>query len=393
MKILAPSLALLAGACLTPTLSAAHVEDQDLKLSLVLNLQPRVEVANASDASGGDFDVQSGATGEPDTADFYLRRLRTGIKGSYQDHWKFAGIINADDAGRRDQSTRALTVHQAYVGYEFGEDAIAHLVQGGLDYAFFNHATASNSSALFPIQRASAELMPVRGLGVAYRLSTPLVRFGVDAQNNTGDDGLVASESEGLVYTGRIEITGPGDLALGKFQETYLNKEGIGFIVGIEAGINQDDRNAANTSSATSTVYGIDVVFHLEGLNALAEYRMRNIETEPDVGPSTEVDADVLIVQAGYAFAAGPVVLEPAVRYQIIDLDDENEDETLPYFVPATATTVSKDYGRSGNEIDIGLNCYFNGHGNKMSLAYSMWEAEDGDADANIVRLQHQLNF
>jgi hypothetical protein len=389
----ATTVAIIALAAAAPTVGAMDVEDKDLKLSLILNLQARAEVSRASDAAGGDYDIATGTSGEPDTADFYLRRFRPGFKGVYQDHWKFAAILRADESDRTFNSgataasqNRVVSVHQGYVGREFASGDVTHYVQLGMDYAFFNHANSSNSTALMPAQRASQALLPVRGTGAAYRVSAPIFRFGVDVQNNTGDSSASnGDESEGLCYTARLELTGPGDLALKRFQETYFNQAGTGFIVGLEAGTNRDDRNAAGTSSTTITAYGVDAVFHHRGVNALAEIRRARIEVEPDAGGGTDTDQQVMLAQLGYAFPAGEVVLEPAIRYSRIDLDTDNDDETAPF---GTA-----DFGASGDQVELGVTCYFNGHGNKLQLAYTHWSAEAGDADADIVRLQHQLNF
>jgi hypothetical protein len=273
----------------------------------------------------------------------------------------------------------------------------------GLDYAFFNHAEASNSATLFPIQRASAALMPVRGTGIGYMLNHPMVRWGVDIQNNIADSvntqpaGTTQSgDGEGLSYTTRVEITGPGDLALPKWQESWAGKEGTGFIVGFEIGKNDADRvgSGAVGTEVDTTCWGIDVVGRWNNLCGLIELRHRTLETTVEDGTSVDdVESEIIIVQVGYAIPWKNMFVEPAIRYSVIDMDTDDDNELVNYNGAVGASASNRDYGNSGDEIDIGVNLYLNGHSNKLSLAYSMWDAEDGDADANIIRFQHQLNF
>ncbi len=131
----------------------------------------------------------------------------------------------------------------------------------------------------------------------------------------------------------------------------------------------------------------------LNGLSAFAEYRAGTVESTRNDGVSVptsattgpEVDAEFITIQLGYAFLIGEEVLEPAIRYQIID-NNSDADETVNY-------GNNTETGASGTQIDLGLNYYLSGHDNKLSLAVSLWEAEEGQADATIVRLQHQINF
>ena len=51
------------------------------------------------------------------------------------------------------------------------------------------------------------------------------------------------------------------------------------------------------------------------------------------------------------------------------------------------------DFGVSGRQYEAGLTWYVNGHANKLALAATLWQAEEGDADATIIRLQHQFTF
>jgi hypothetical protein len=388
------------------SLYALDIKDETLKLGLVANLQTRAEISKAKDTAGDDYDVTAGATGTPDTADFYVRRFRPGFKGTYMDTWKFAMIFRGDDYGRAATGTGAanlITIHQAYVNKEFKGDGITHTIKAGLDYAFFNQAEVSNSTSLLLNQRADAAFLGLRGVGIGYLLTTPMVHLGVDIQNNKGDDTAsqnpTTGDGEGLAISGRIEITGPGELAIPKWQESFVGAEGTGFLIGLEYALNQRDRvadadpvTAGNQVGAIdTTVFGIDVLGHWNFLSALATYRMQKQGFSKDVPPgagadAADVDGTIIGLQVGWAFPTELAVFEPAVRYQILDYNTDNDNEA--------STFGAKDYSSgSGNQFDIGLNVYFNGHANKLCFAYTDWKAEEGDGKASIFRIQHQLNF
>jgi hypothetical protein len=384
-----------------PTAQAVDVSDADVKLSLILNLQTRMEIADAKDTTGENWNIESSGAGESDVADFYIRRFRPGFKGTYQNDWKFAAIMRLDETDRAGASRTTATIHQAWIAREFKGETITHTVKMGLDYAFFNQAEASNSATLLPVQRASHLLMPVRGTGLSYMLNHPMVRWGVDIQNNTGDNAQIQvasstqkDDGEGLAYTTRVEITGPGDLALPKWQESWAGKEGTGFIVGLDLGQNDTDR--AGAAALDTFCWGIDVVGHWNNLSALIEMRQRTIETDPDDPAAASVDdleSETIMAQVGYAIPWNNYFVEPAIRYSIIDVDTDDDNEAVNYNGAVGAAASNRDYGSSGEQIDLGVNLYLNSHSNKLSLAYSIWEAEEGDAEANILRLQHQLNF
>jgi hypothetical protein len=132
--------------------------------------------------------------------------------------------------------------------------------------------------------------------------------------------------------------------------------------------------------------YGVDVMLWLNGLSAYVEYRTGTLERERNDGVAVaDVDAEYITLQVGYAFPVGEEILEPAIRYQIID-NNTDADETVNY-------GNNTESGGSGTQIDIGLNYYLSGHDNKLSLAVSLWESEEGQGDATIIRLQHQINF
>jgi hypothetical protein len=399
VKCLSPSLLALALGAAVPVASAVDVSDSDLKLGLVLQLQTRAEVASAQDTLGDDYSLEANGAGDSDTADFYIRRFRPGFKGTYQEVWKFGAIMRLDDSERAGKTAVAASIHQGWIAREFKDEAFTQTVKMGLDYAFFNHAEASNSETLFPLQRASAALYPVRGTGISYMLNTANVRWGVDIQNNIADDNAIQVEApnnsgdgEGLSYTTRVELTGFGlGEPLPKWQETWCGKEGFGWIFGFEAGKNMDDRTLAGADgeSIDTTCFGADLVVRYNQLSAMIEGRWLTREFDLDTGGDVDdLDQETLSFQVGYAIPFERVTFEPGIRYQIIDFNKDDDNERVNYNI-----SNNRDYGNSGEQIDVVVNAYFNGHGNKLSLCYTQWSAEEGDAEANVIRLQHQLKF
>jgi hypothetical protein len=387
---------------------AVEISDNDLKLAPVIYLQTRAEISDAKDSAGDDYSLEANGAGKSDTVDFYIRRFRPGFKGTYQSDWRFAMIWRLDDTLRAGGTATSATIHQGYIAREFKNDDVTHVIKTGLDYAFFSHAESSNNLSMWPIQRASQNLFAVRGAGISYFLNTHQVRWGVDIMNNLADDATAQSpsatldpEGEGLSYTTRVEVTGPGDWAIPKFQESWFGKDGQQWMAGAEVGFNQRDRYAVGGVgySADTVVFGLDGILHWDRWSALVEGRWLTRSYDVDDGSDQDDLKQVTYAaQVGYAIPVSWAVLEPCVRAQLIDFDADEDSEAVNYAVSADAAraisaVTNKDYGNSGEQFDLGVNAYFNGHANKLSLVYTHWDAEDGDAQADILRLQHQIAF
>lgn len=439
------TLALLA--CAAVPAAAASITDQDLVVSIGGLVQVRAEHGDATQegdtynpftgavtpGTDGDYDVNTGAAGRSDAVDFYARRIRLIFKATYQEAWRLNITLNGDRADQPRGSattsnttlaTRGVGVYQAFLARDFRDGTVVHSVQGGLDYAFFNHAGdfGPNNLLLMINQRATGQLLNARGLGVGYRLASPMVRLGVDVQNNVGDDATVnASENDGMFYSGRVELTGPGEWAIGRWQEDFAGKAGRGWCLGVEAGLNQRDltngsATAAGLNEATyahdfnansvvdtytvgaggvtaitqdTLAYGADLLFHWDDLSALAEVRMARIDGEVTTAAGTftgSYDSLIWLVQAGYAFhLPDETVLEPTLRFTAIDLNTGNDNETAPFG--------GNESGLSGRQVDVGLTWFLNGHANKLYVAATFWQAERGDAEATVFRLQNQFQF
>lgn len=375
---------LLLTAALLPAAGALDVSDDDVKLGLKLNLQVRAEQADAQNANGTEYNVAGSATGNNDPADFYVRRARLGFQGSFKGDYKFAYLIRADNQDKSaSPAARGLETHVAYLErvWKQGEGKFEHSLRAGLDYAFYNSASMWGGGGLMIASRATDNtgLLAPRGVGVGYRLTAPWITWGVDMQNNQND---TAAGGEGLTTTTRVHITPEGEWKIGRFVETWAGKSGKGALLAAEYGVN------ANASAGTSVASGwaVEALFHYDAISALAEYR--TAETQ------AEVEREVWLVQLGYALPVGETkqVIEPAVRYTSIDRDVDNDAENASYGA-WSSTAGGAEYGSSGTQIEVGVNWYLHGPGHKVQIAYQDWSAEEGDADAQILRAQWALSF
>lgn len=386
MKHTSPTLLVIAALAIVPGLSALDVKDDDVKLGLAIQLQIRADVSDAhkADKAESPYDVMTGNSNGGDPADFYLRRARFGLKGTWRGDYKFALIMSGDKAQAKD---KAIGIYEAYVERVWKDEShgMTHELKAGQSNAFFNGVAGSFSSSgfLFAGARATDQLLASRGNGLGYALTTPMVKFGADVQNNTKDD-TSATAGDGMFYSARVEVTGPGEWAIAKPVESFVGKAGKGVLVSFDAG---ENNRAGNVT--TTTGWGTELLAHVDGLTALAEYRADKGDNKTN--NTLDYKASVWLVQAGYALPLGDAFIEPAVRYQKIDTNKDNTTEGNSY-------GTNLDYGTSGSEIDFGVNYYIHEHKNKVQLSYSMWKGEESkvggyQAEANILRAQWQLAF
>jgi hypothetical protein len=405
-----------------PMGAAVTVSSDDLQLSIGALIQARVDGSKATDGQGHDYSIESGndLTNSP-TASFYLRRARIIFKGIYQGTWGFNITFRNDGAGKAQTNTGAAEnplLQQAFIYRLFKSGDFTQQVQIGQDYAWHNRSANVVSSAeqLLPNNEATNALLNSRAPGVGYRLSAPWITFGADIQNNTahtgGQAGTLADEdrAEGLFYSARIEFTPEGEYKVAKDTETFVGKKGTGFRIGADVAYNQNARvtsaaaiPAGTPNSSTSTTdEGIDGLFHWDGLTVLAESRWDHVANKADAGGDLPTsNKQTWFVQAGYAFPVSGIVIEPALRYQLIDLK-----------TTTTATDLyngsNDDWGSSGRQIDVGVNFYWAGNASKTQLEYTNWRgdgygntatppaaASNGTtlAKASIIRLQEQIAF
>jgi hypothetical protein len=380
------------------TLPAAEPE---LKLSPIVYFQTRADLPGGTNTAGDDIGAGTEQQAENDTVDFYLRRARLGTKLSYG-NWSGRILFAADNAGRNvngatdiqnsttkmpagaQASGTAVTLYDAYGAYAIKGEGINHEIRVGLYQAAFNpDAYYSSGSFQFAANGITENHVSNRQVGVGYTLDHEMVDVMVDIQNvRTDDNAGQALDGDGLWISGRAVITGTGEWNIGKWQSSYAGAEGKGFAVGLEFAT--EDTAVGNPDTQEVTAYGIDVLLHMDGLTASAEYRGQSSNT--GATGADDVDSTVYRIQAGYAFPVSEYFLEPAIRYGSYDSNTDIDDQAGNFG--------GSDYARaSGDEIDVGLNLYISGHKHKLSMLYTSWSAEGGDADASIIRFQHQLSF
>lgn len=385
-----------------PSAHAVSLKDDVLSITPSVRIQTRAQISDATDTNGGEYRIQGGTPdAENDAIDFSLRRARLGLAFKYGANWKGQFTVMADQVDSANFNTnRGVNIRYAWLERNFAfSDGMSAAIKFGLDKAEQNPDRISSSRQLFPNGIASHEAngLNPRGVGIAGKFLHPVFAIVADLQNvaTTRDaTGTNANEAEGIFYGAKLEFSFSPDWFIAKRSESFLAKEGHGLNIGLGIGMNNEgrviDAGAAGGNqegSQDTTAYTIDAMFWLNGISAFAEYRAVTVESEPNaaVAATADIDREYITIQAAYAFPVGDEVLEPALRYQIID-NNTDADETAPY-------GNNTDSGASGTQIDIGLNYYLSGHDNKLSLALSLWEAEEGDADATIIRLQHQINF
>ena len=385
-----PKASLLIVPAMLSVAAALPAAEPELKLSPIVYFQTRADLPGGTDTAGNDYaaGTEQGVA-ESDTVDFYLRRARIGTKLSYG-NWSGRLLLAADNAGRNvnagaaQASGTAVTLYDAYGAYSIKGDGINHEIRVGLYQAAFNpDSYYSSGSFQFAANGITENHVSNRQVGVGYTLDHEMVDVMVDVQNvRTDDNAGQALDGDGLWMSGRVVITGPGEWNIGKWQSSYAGAEGQGIAVGLEFATENTAVGQPDTQEVTA--YGIDVLFHMDGLTASAEYRGQS--TNSGAANADDVDSTVYRIQAGYAFPVSEYFLEPAIRYGSYDSNTDIDDQAGNFG--------GSDYARaSGDEIDVGLNLYISGHKHKLSMLYTSWSAEGGDADASIIRFQHQLSF
>jgi hypothetical protein len=235
----------------------------------------------------------------------------------------------------------------------------------------------SSSTMLFPNGRLAAEFAGPRSVGLDYHMSSPV--FGIsagiadEADNDNNDWHLYAR-----VWTGLTE-----EWTLAKRSESYLGKDGIGHQLGLGFDFKTDgtDEDAGQgTVDDDESVFALDYLIHYNQITALLDLAFIS---------RGEADGDtsglIATVQAGFALPqADGKVIEPAIRIQYVDQDDDEDEEM---------GVLDDEGGESGIYFDAGVNYYLDGHSNKFQAAIQVYAPEEGDGDAFVFRVGHQLDF
>ncbi len=403
--------------CAVPALllvaAAAGAGEAELRLSPIVYVQTRAELPTGTAANGTDTTPSTEGTLESDTIDFYLRRARVGARFTFG-NWTGRILLESDNAQRNGDNTKngSLTttgnpvtaatfangsrdngLYDAYGIYTLKGEELSHEFRAGLYTAVFNPSSYfSSGNHMFAASAATENLLDNRNVGVGYSLKHSQFDLSLDVMNSRTDGTAgqnagagVSPDGDGLWISTRLQYSGHEGWGIGRWQESYAGAEGRGYAVALELA-RDENRNA--TSTVTTTQFGLDGLFHLDELTALAEFRVQIAETENDNGSESTQRSLVWRLQAGYAFLIEDMgAIEPCARVQFIDLNTGNDKETGAYGTGRDFATTS------GTEINLGVNWYISGHRNKVSLLYTMWDAEEGSGDANIIRFQHQLSF
>lgn len=405
MKHIAPTLTAIALMGAAPAFGASIADDLVIKPKA--QIQVRAQFGDgASNTAGDDFNIYNGATGDSPSAKFSVRRARFGVEAKNSTGWFGVFQIRAgervDSGSAATSKTRTAELYYANIGKMWKQDGFEIDVHGGLDKPFNGESSISSSAFLFPMDRPNAHWIENRDTGVGSKATiAEMVRVGVDVQNGSTIINQDAdSEAGGLATSFRVELSPGKDFMPSKKLESFAGAEGHHLVVGFDYQSDADALTAVaaapgNDQTTSRTTIGPDILYHWNGLTALADLRMRTTEVENSVGASPDdVKGQVWTIQAAYAIPleAG-FAIEPAVRFSQIDLNKDNEEEG-----PNPFNQGEYRAGQSGTEFTIGVNAYWNGHANKTQLAYTSWKGEDAAAgadaaDAHVITLQQQVTF
>jgi hypothetical protein len=423
-----------------PSAYAVSIKDDVVSMKLGGNIQFRASLLNdASDSNGNDFDPLRGTSGQSaEAARFDIRRARLSFAAKMGD-WSGNITIRSEKNDQNQNATastanggngRPVQLYYAKIARDFKVGDMTHQIRFGLDKSFNVESAQSSSTFLFPTDTIVCEKAEERAVGVGYMFMMPFLNFGLDFHNgSTGTRDTDANgantvnvfnsngKTNGYFYSTRIEFAPGAEFMPAKRMESFYGKEGTHLVIGLDAQWDMGNLNLTNVATAGNYqerdvfTWGPDILGHWNGLTAKAEYRMRSQTADNTVAATgvagaavADVDGKFWDIQVAYAFPLEEVVIEPAIGYMVSDSNSDvdsfgvasgNNGAAGP---PAVAPQnfgygAGADNGGDGKTINIGVNFYWNGHDNKTQVAFQSWKAETGDADAKIIRIQHQINF
>lgn len=413
----------LALALAQPAMALSVSDSDSLTMNFGIDVQAREEAADAQAQGGGHYDIINGRPGNSDEMNTQERRARLFLYGTYDTDWRyFVGYLadNADNTYYKN-TNRAVQLFKGYVERDLHSGALTSTFHAGVDYPFYNIAIQGDPNWLFCNQRATGTLGNIRGLGLRYKLGGSMFTWGFDIMKNMdpaakpGDsatDPGGAYERDGLFYSSRLEISVLGPKPA--YKESWAGAPGHSLLLAADVGYDDHDLGLyngtpANQFYATNSLgYGVEGLYHHDGLDALAECRWLNTHANNVyTGPSQEAISRIWLIQAGYTFPVDGIGVEPALRFTQIRYDEghdiaENYDSSTAgplgtgtsngIFGIGTAPG-DPENGLSGRQVDAGVNLFFVKHVFEMQIDYSYWKADTGDAHANIVRVQEQVAF
>lgn len=369
--------------------SAMEWSNDDVSIRLSLLLQPRLESGvYVRDVNDERADISGVTTDDPQWADASMRRLRVSFRGSYQEDTRFNVVLSADRLGQHtaeEDSDGELTMSSnhggnigalyAWVSHRWQFDDHTHTLKFGKDFSFFN-PSAHDSSArmLFASNRPTAVFSAGIHLGVSYRWQMPTLTIGADVQQPSND-------ARNIFASARVETSLMPEWNMRR-SESQLGAEGFGHVLGLSAGIRTDDHSDNDGYMQA----GIDYNIHYGPITANVDAVIRRVEAD---GPKNKSDSAInqwgINVQAGYALPReNGHIIEPALRFAAFDMGHSLAPDI------SDAAFESVDSGIQG---EIGCNYYLNGHNHKIHIGVTHWQANRGDAEKTILRVQHQLLF
>jgi len=403
MKSLAPSLAVLAVIGMVPAFGANIADDFKLKPSAIIQLREQLG-ASGKNAAGNDYNIYNGAAGGTEATRFSIRRARIGISAKDTTGWEGMIQIRAGEKDYTGSTSEAVTLYYAFIQKTWKSDGYEGTLIGGQYKPFNNESSISSSTNLFPQDRAGAYWTEKRNQGLGYMgTAAEMLRFGVDVQNGsrTGNTSAATStEANGMFYSARVEFAPTKELMPKKKQESYAGAEGTSLLIGLDYQMDQKQLTQTTLTNGYATdtsSFGPDILVHMDGLSALAEYRMKTTKksaVDQNTASYDEVKGSMWNVQAGYAIPmdAG-FVIEPAVRYGNSNVNKDTDEGTNPYRGEWDASSIS------GQEFGVGVNFYWNGTKNKTQIAYTDWTGEDSATagldkpKAHVFTVQQQISF
>jgi hypothetical protein len=410
----------MAAAISTPGQAAVSITDDGLTMNFGLDIQAQESMANAYDSTGKPFDIVQAKDGRSDQLNAQERRARFFVYGAYNTDWKyFLGYLvdNADNTGYKN-ANRAAQLFKAWLERDLPSDSgLVSTLHAGVDYPFYNIAIQGDPNWMFCNQRATGTLSNIRGEGLRYKLGGNQFTWGFDVMHNMDGAKPAAAETanqrDGLFYSTRLEVSVlPGKKPA--YKESYAGAAGHSLLLAADLGYDNHDLGfynpAAGNYRVNSLGYGVEALYHMDGLSALGEFRELNTTANAVVGapPTLKNRAQIWLLQAGYTIPVDGMGIEPAVRYTKINYGlatqvADNYDGPAAVGGASLASgsnngvfgqnAVDADSGLSGHQIDVGVNVYFVKHTIEMQIDYSYWKAEYGSARANIFRVQEQIAF
>ena len=250
-----------------------------------------------------------------------------------------------------------------------------------------------------------------RAVGGRIMISGDMFDWGadIDESMDPNKDPTNANRREGLFYSTRLQYTvwsGEGKKA--RYIEDYQGKPGQSLMLTADIGYDNNDYGLADTR-IDAYCFGFEALLHYDGLSALMEWRSMDTKENSYIpgGVSNSIGSRVFCIQAGYCIPVSGIQIEPALRFQYINLN-MSSDETASYNSGSNAATVgipnwigtyggATDRVNSGRQVDAGINWIFTNY-TMLQTSFSRWqgEASTGTAhhpDANIFRSQLQLAF